>query len=240
MITAIIPAKGSSEGVPNKNLKDLGSKPLVQYTIEAALNSRYINDVVLTSDSDVIGAQFEWLSSESDKHSVSINRLGELAQAHVQVDEVVLFTLRELQLMGYAPKTVVVLQPTSPFRTAEHIDQAIELYNLWRPFSLLSKRPTVIGVKDSGYAYRVEGDELYPLSHEPAKRLGRQDSDYSDVCIENGSLYIVDAKRLSRERTFRAGPPFTPFYMDDVASFEIDTPLQWDLAEVIVKHVYNS
>lgn len=250
MIAAIIPAKESSEGVPGKNLKNLGSKTLVEYTIEAALNSEHIDTVVLTTDSDEIRSVFERTCDPPGSpvaHRIAIARLPELTQPQVQVDEVVLFTLREMQLLGYEPDTVVVLQPTSPFRTAEHIDQAIELFQLKSPAAnaILDSPNTVVGVADSGYAYGVEGDEMYPLGHDPARRLGRQAFDYDAVCVENGSLYVVDTKKLSEQRTFRVGP-FTPFYMDWVSSFELDNYTQWLIAEVLISvetvatDVYNS
>lgn len=240
MIAAIIPAKGHSEGVKNKNVKLLGNKELVRYTIEAALNAKNIDAVFVTTESseiDRITRSYTTEALDAGKQIRVLSRPPEHLLPHVQVDEVVLFAFRQMQRFNNDVEYVVVLQPTSPFRTGEQIDQAIELH------LLIEEGNSVVGVNNDKYVYTVDGPEARPCArpydHRPEQRLGRQDSDYGSAVVENGALYVVCAKALSEQRTFRA-TPFTPFYMDWVSGFEIDDEFHWKAAEALVKHVYSS
>src|SRR3989338_5088713 len=98
-ILAVIPARGGSKGIPKKNLASLGGRPLLCYSIDSAKKSRFIDRLVVSSDSEEI------LAVAAEYGAESIRRPG-----------------------GFAPDLVVVLQPTSPFRTAETIDRAISAF----------------------------------------------------------------------------------------------------------------
>lgn len=236
MLVAIIPARGGSKGVSDKNLQYLGSTTLLQWTLYSAVESKHVQRIYITTDI----AEPDLGGIPSYGHPVSVlPRPPELARDEVQVDEVVLFALRQICGLGEEPDTVVVLQPTSPFRTAEHIDEAIELFNLFRPRDLGGICPTVFGMEsgDGFYYMASEGKAATPIGHDPKNRLGRQYTDFyqDEVLRENGSIYIVSAKRLSEERSFRL-EPIIPYRMGRMASHEIDTPADLEMARWMLEN----
>jgi CMP-N-acetylneuraminic acid synthetase len=121
-ILAIIPARGGSRGVPNKNIAPLAGKPLIAWTIEAALASRFITRVVVSSDSAPI------LSVARQYGAEVLTRPAGLASDTARSEPVVAHCLAALKAAaGYVPEVVVLLQPTSPLRAARDIDAALEL-----------------------------------------------------------------------------------------------------------------
>ncbi len=119
-ILAVIPARGGSKGVPRKNIRDLAGKPLIAWTIEAAKKSKYIDRLILSSEDPEIIAVAKSYGCE-----VPFVRKIELAQDDTPGIEVVLDAVQ--RCLGYTH--VLLLQPTSPFRTHKHIDDLIEKFN---------------------------------------------------------------------------------------------------------------
>ena len=113
---AIIPARGWSKRLPKKNILELHEKPLIAYTIESALKSKYINKVVVSSDDD------ETLEISKSFGAEFIKRPGELASDTATTFDAIKHTIDNLEEYEY----VVLLQPTSPLRNEKHIDEAIE------------------------------------------------------------------------------------------------------------------
>jgi len=114
---AIIPARGGSKRLPRKNILDLHGKPLISHSIEAGLNSKYIDKVVVSSDDDEILVI-------SEKFGVNIiKRPDELATDVSTTFDAIKHTINNVEKYDY----IVLLQPTSPLRDSKHIDEAIEL-----------------------------------------------------------------------------------------------------------------
>ncbi len=116
-VLAIIPGKGTSSRVPGKNLRLLGGKPLVAWTIEAALGAKSLTRIVVSTENEAVAEIARGLGVEVVSHPP----LDELPE----VPDVCLHVLHVLEAEGYEPDTVVCLLPSSPFRTAEQIDEAI-------------------------------------------------------------------------------------------------------------------
>ena len=250
---AIIPARGGSKGIENKNMALLGGKPLIEHTIDAVMGRAYIDFLFVASDdidicthcSEYLNRNF--LDSLIEFRTFLLPRY--IGQDHVQVDEAVLNGYREVQWLrenrnGFPSQeidTIIVLQPTSPFRTAQHIDEALTLYqdvnSAQDPFD---EKDTVFSVWEPGWSYNMN-DEVYATSwmHDPARRLGRQDVDNMGYVTENGAIYIVDAKRFSEEKSFRSSR-MIPYYMDKKSSIEIDEPIDLAMAEAILAYEDNS
>lgn len=170
------------------------------------------------------------MSKQEKDRVLMYKRPRELAQDHVQVSEVVLFTLRQIEMSGISPSAIVTMQPTSPFRTPNQVDAALILYNLYKENDGL--RPTVIGGTFlDGYYYWSE-DRIFvdPINHRPRARKGRQDLSFGEknpIFKENGALYITDAERLSVEGNIRL-PPFLPYHME--AGPDLDGVDDWSKA----------
>jgi len=117
---AIIPARGGSKRLPRKNLLDLCGKPLIAWSIEAALKSKYISKVIVSSDEEEI------LNIAKEYKADFIKRPDELASDTATTFDALKHTLENVEKYDY----VVLLQPTSPLRDEKHIDEAIELLEL--------------------------------------------------------------------------------------------------------------
>lgn len=222
MNVAIIPARGNSVSVPRKNLRPIAGKPLLLWTIEAAKLSRVFDYIVLTSESDEI------LQLGIQSKIMTLVRPSQLSQNHVQTNEVALDALRQLQLANVNPDIVTILQPTSPFRTADDIRGAADLFNNW-PLELDQRGTLVSAHKSAKYHWHDEGWNDKPLYHNPEKRLGRQWEVNMGVFVEQGAIYMVSANRFGREGQYRL-PPYQIFEMSEDHGLDIDSESDLALA----------
>jgi len=185
-IVAIIPARGGSKGIPNKNIIEVGGKPLIAYTIETALQSNYVDDVFVTTDSRKIAEiSKEWGAS------VPFMRPSELATDESKTIDAVIHTLENLsEDYDY----VVILQPTQPLRTAIKLDRAIELLINSLEDSLVS----VSKVKQHPILMRtIDGKGILQSLLRQNSTVRRQD--FQDVYIVDGSIYINAISTLNNE-----------------------------------------
>ena len=121
-VLAVIPARGGSKGLPGKNIKPLNGKPLIAYSIEAALNSNLIDEIFISTDSKEIAEKCE-------EYGVSVPELrpDELAQDSSSTVDVLLYTLEKLKKEGKEFDYLLLLEPTSPLRKIDDIDNIIKL-----------------------------------------------------------------------------------------------------------------
>ncbi|TAN45249.1 MAG: acylneuraminate cytidylyltransferase family protein [Nitrospirae bacterium] len=192
-ITAFIPARGGSKGIPKKNLALLNGKPLIQYTIEAAKKSRYINDIFVSSDdSEIIGF------CESVGVSVPYRRPEELATDSSSIVDTLMHALDWMGKRKELPYVIMLLQPTSPLRTANNIDEAVELFVSDGAESLISVHRMVehpyecLKVAAGGWEYLVR----------PEKEAFRRQDYNEDFYYINGAIYIVKTDFFIREKKF--------------------------------------
>ncbi len=135
-VLGIIPARGGSKGIPGKNIKLLGGKPLIQYTIEAALQSEMLERIIVSTDSQSIATVAKQLGAD-----VPFIRPMELAQDDTPTLPVIQHALKWLEQRGQQYDAVCLLQPTTPFRPVGFIDQAIEGFKQSGADSLVSVLP---------------------------------------------------------------------------------------------------
>jgi N-acylneuraminate cytidylyltransferase len=137
-VLAIIPARGGSKRLPRKNILSIAGKPLIDWTIEAALSSEYVDEVyVSTDDQEIAGI--------ASKHNISIPELRPraLSSDYASTQDVIFYTLENF---GNEADIIVILQPTSPLRVAEQIDGAIKLFEKNNAFSVVSVTLCLMGV----------------------------------------------------------------------------------------------
>ena len=113
---AVVPARGGSKRLPRKNILDLGNKPLIAWSIEAGLNSRYVDKVIVSSDDDEI------LNIAKTYNSEIIKRPASLASDTATSFDALKHTIENVETYDY----IILLQPTSPLRSSQHIDEAID------------------------------------------------------------------------------------------------------------------
>jgi len=219
-IIAIIPARGGSKGIPKKNIKLLAGKELIAWTIEAALGSKYINRVIVSTDDKEIARVSKKYGSEV------IKRPKELAIDKAKTIDAVFHALSVLKRENYNSDIIVLLQPTSPLRRTSHLDKAIHRFLKTRYDSLVSVCPS------HAFLWKVEKGKAIPINYNFKKRARRQD--IKPEYKENGAIYILERKNLIKERTIPNGK-IGLYAMPEENSVEIDEQFDFWLCEKIIE-----
>ena len=229
-VLAIIPARGGSKSIPRKNIKLLGGKPLIAYTIEEALKSKYIHRIILSTDDKEIAKVAVDYGAE-----VPFLRPKDLAKDTSSSLSVILHALGYLKREeNYSPDIVVFLQPTSPFRKAEHIDEGIEK---------IGNCDAVVGVYEVNqhpyFMLRKEDDFLKPFLKIKNRPLRRQD--VPKLYVLNASLTIAKREYYDSAKDPDPGAPIFKgrvrgVFMDEISSIDINTPLDFMLAESVLEN----
>lgn len=209
IICAIIPARGGSKGIPRKNIRLLAGKPLVAHTIEHALRARRVNRTVVSTDDAEIAKVAHQYGAEV------VMRPPELATDTASAEPVLLHVLSFLeQTEGYTPSLVVFLQPTSPLRQPDDIDNAINTLNVAGADSLFSC------CRSHNFYWRLEDGQPVSANYDYRHRPRRQD--FTPEYIENGSIYVMKPWVL-RELRNRLGGTIAIYEMDYLNSIQVDT-----------------
>ena len=224
-IVAIIPARGGSKGIPHKNITNLCGKPLIAYTIEAAKQSTYIDDVIVSTDDLEIKKV-----SEQYGASVPFIRDGHIASDEAKTISVVVDAIQRLQETGQEYDVVILLQPTSPLRTAEEIDVAIEVFYQHQMEGVVS-----VNVADiSPFLLRTIHNHRLCRIIDENSTIRRQDMPtYYEV---NGAIYINKVEEVAETLSFNDNP--IPYIISREHAVDIDT---WDdltEAEAIIRAGY--
>ncbi|MEZ8229402.1 acylneuraminate cytidylyltransferase family protein [Vibrio splendidus] len=216
-ILAVIPARGGSKRLPRKNVLPLAGKPLINWSIEAGKKSQYIDRVFVSTDDKEIADAACQLDVELPEL-----RPAELASDTAKTEDVLLYSLDK-----FAPDVdiVVLLQPTSPLRTAEHIDEALELFMKNEAFSVVSVTP-------------CEHPPLWSNTLPKDNSMGNfirpealsRSQDINQYYRLNGAIYIFDVKTLREYNEIRYTSETYAYVMDNDVSFDIDTETDFDLA----------
>lgn len=217
-VLALIPARGGSKGVPRKNIKLLAGKPLIAYSIEAALQSSAVNTcLVSTEDAEI--------ATVAKQHGAEVLlRPPELAQDKTAMPDVIEQVLKE---RGAGFDLLVLLQPTCPQRTANDIDAALKAFDDPQVQSVIS----VVQVEDQHPArmYKIEGERLLPLHPE---LMGERRQDLPPVYHRNGAIYACRIAHFNATRSLWDERPF-PFIMPRERSINIDDMFDFQMAEFI-------
>lgn len=224
-ILAIIPARGGSKGVPRKNTKNLNGKPLIAYTIEAAKASKYIDKIIVSTEDEEIKKVSTNFGAE-----VPFLRPKELATDISPSIDAILYTINRLmEEYNYIPDYICLLQCTSPLRNGRHIDEAFEKLKKTNMDAIVSVCESEVNPYWSNV---FKGDKLDYFLEEGKKITRRQD--LPSVYSLNGAIYIVKTHVLLNERTFEP-QNLTGYVMSDMESVDIDTALDFKIAELIMK-----
>ena len=222
-ILALIPARGGSKGIKGKNIIPVAGKPLIAWTVEASLKSSYIDDTVITTDNREIASVAERFGAE-----VPFMRPSELAGDKSKTIDAVIHALETLRNAGRVYDVLVLLQPTSPTRTYNDIDGAINTFFAQGERGLVSVSP----VEDSPLLIRyVSPDgEMTPLL-DVNSTCRRQDMpEYFRV---NGSIYVNRVADINISVSFNDNP--IAYIMSREHSVDIDELKDIILAEYFMK-----
>ncbi|MDP2240457.1 MAG: acylneuraminate cytidylyltransferase family protein [Burkholderiales bacterium] len=212
-VVALIPARGGSRGVKRKNLRVVAGRPLIEFTLMAASKSHYIDSVHVSSDDDEILGCGRALGANT------VVRPAEYASDTASAVEVVnhFLTVIPRQLRKQDPY-IVYLQPTSPLRTASHIDEALEMMVAQKAHTLVS----VTELKASPFKSFVldSNRRLQSLFDEKLSNAQRQD--LPSVYIPNGAIYVFRVSDFIERGGFPSNGSL-PFIMSEKDSVDVDT-----------------
>jgi len=224
-ILAIIPARGGSKGIQRKNIKKLNGKPLIAYSIETALQCDRINRIAVTTEDDEI-------YNYANTYDINvIKRPKELAKDDSPTLPVLQHTIDYLKTSShFQPDIIVLLQPTSPLRTVEDIDNCIDKL-------IFERCDTVVSIKKISHPIEwiVTKDEHDKIKHfiPRKKNLRRQDSNIQ-IFLPNGAVYVFWLATIM-ERKMIYGPDTRAYVMPDKRSIDIDSEFDFFIAEKILE-----
>ncbi|MEM7186428.1 MAG: acylneuraminate cytidylyltransferase family protein [Bacteroidota bacterium] len=225
-ILGLIPARGGSKGIPDKNRKELAGKPLLQYTVDAALAAPSLDAVVFSSEDDTLIAMARDLGAE-----VPFVRPEELASDSAGSLDVVIHALQTLAEQGRSYDAVCLLQVTTPFRDSSDIERAIAKFVDEGNDSLISVQK-VPHAYNPHWVFEAKDGKLRIATGEQTIIPRRQE--LPDAYIRDGAIYITKADVLTDQRSF-FGNSISYIALDPDKYVNIDTPADWEKAEEIAK-----
>ncbi len=219
-ILAIIPARGGSKRLPGKNIKQLAGKPLIAYTIEAALNSKLINKVVVSTDCEDISETSKQFGAEV------IKRPENLAKDTSPTIDAIKHTIQQLAHSNYHPDIVLLLQPTSPLRTTEDINNALNQF-------LNNHTESLISVSESNpyWTLKQENNKTIPTFDWQKFKLRKQDLPKS--FSPNGAIYISTPENIEKNNGFYT-ENLAIYEMPQERSIDIDEQSDFNYAEFLI------
>ena len=221
-ILALIPARGGSKGLPDKNIRSLAGRTLLDYAARAAAASGVIDRVVLTTDSTRIADEGRRVGIE-----VPFMRPGALATDDAPMLPVIEHAVGVVEEQGWAPEIIVLLQPTSPLRTPAHIRSAVEQLRSTGADSVV----TVVELPrhlSPDYVMRIEHGDLVPFLPQGAGVTRRQDA--RAAYVRDGTVYAFWRRTLLEHGSIY-GAHCRPLVIPAAESLTIDTQVDWDEAE---------
>lgn len=228
-VIALIPARGGSKGIPHKNICDLCGKPLIAYSILAALEAKklgVIDDVIVSTDDSEIAR----ISSEYGAY-VPFVRPRELSTDKSKSVDCMIHAMEWYRLNGVYYDDIVLLQPTSPLRISEDIVKSITIYNNSNKKSLIScyKEESI-----SEYnSYHIRDGNVVPLNKDHNRGNRRQDIE--PLYVRNGAIFITDVEYMMERKMVISDIPAI-YVMPIERSINIDTLYDMREAEWIMNN----
>ncbi len=222
-VVAIIPARSGSKGIHLKNIKKLNGKPLIQYTIDVAKKCKMIDRIFVSTDSQKIANISKKLGAE-----VPFLRPKKISGDFSPMYEVVKHAIDFLKNESYIPDIIIILQPTSPFRSYKQVDKEIRIFSKSKATSLVEVKK----IDNHPYkSFKKKNEFLLPLKKDFQKFHARQM--LPDIFYPTGSVFILREKTLKK---------FNSIYGNKILSYEqkqdvidIDTQFDFFIAEIMMK-----
>lgn len=224
---AIICARGGSKGIPGKNVREFAGKPLICWTIEQALRVACIDTVIVSSDSDEIIE-----ISKNAGVQCTVKRPKQLAKDTSSVHPAIQHALKAFDGQTNAEsESFILLQTTSPLRTDTDIENAVSIWEQYQPGSVVSASPS----RHSPYYTIIEKreDGTLVLSKELEQPLVRR-QDSPECWAMNGAVYVFDKARYF-ESPQSLYPDSRLYSMAEGRSIDIDSELDWEIAEMLIR-----
>lgn len=225
LFLGLIGARGGSKGVPRKNLIDLAGRPLISYTFSEALKSKLLDRVVLTTDDAEIANLARSMGVEAP-----FLRPDYLATDTALMADVIAHALDWLKTgQNYSPDAILLLQPTSPLRRVQHIDEALSLYQSENADSLIALSEPQEHPWDM--VYFEDGRMKFAL--DKYEDLTNRQT-YKSFYYINGAIYITRRELFAAHKNFWGGK-IVPYYMDTLDSIDVDTEADLIIADGLLR-----
>lgn len=224
-VLVVIPARGGSKGIPGKNIKPLAGKPLICYSIDVARELTSDEHICVSTDDEKIIEAVENCGLK-----VTFKRPDELATDTATTNSVLLHALNYYELKGVFYEVLVLLQPTSPLRTAQHIKEAMELYH--------NQLDMVVSVKPSHVASVLCHEDDNGFLELTFNKSGQGRQDFEKFFEFNGAIYVINVTSL-KEKGMSGFDKVKKYVMDEAHSIDIDDRVDWIIAENIITKQIN-
>ena len=218
---AIIPARGGSKRLPNKNILDLNGEPLIGWSIKAGQNSKYIDKVVVSSDSDKI------LDIAKIYQVDTLKRPDNLATDTASTTDVLKHVLQIYNNYQY----IVLLQPTSPLRNEKHINEAIELLDKKNADAIIS----VTKMDHSPLWSNTLDKDLNMCNFLRDEVKNKRSQDLETYYKLNGAIYICRIDKFFEANSLFLKENIFAYIMDRESSIDIDEEIDFKIANIIFK-----
>jgi CMP-N,N'-diacetyllegionaminic acid synthase len=219
-IYCLIPARGGSKGIKNKNIIEFCGSPLISHSINQAVNSKYIDKTFVSSDSDQI------LQISENCGATAVKRPVELSEDHSTSESVLEHFLQTTNC-----DLLVFLQATSPLRESGDIDSAIEKFCEGEYDSLFAATEA-----EDFFVWSISGKEKRSLTYDYKNRLRRQE--INNLVLENGSFYIFCRDKFLKNKNRLFGK-IGHFLMDRWKMYEIDSQEDLELCKFLYERKIN-
>lgn len=227
----VIPARGGSKGIPHKNIKMFCGRPLIAYSLDAARALADDAHIILSTDDEAIAAVAKGMG-----YGTPYRRPIELATDTAGSREVILDAMDYADSIGVVYDKVVLLQPTSPLRTTDDILKAIEAYAS-HPGCDMAVTVTEAACNPYYDCFETDADGMLHVSKGDGKLPRRQDA--PKAWQYNGAVYVMRPASL-RRYAFGDMPRRVPVEMPRMRSVDLDSPLDWTIAEMICNRLSNA
>ena len=219
-ILFVIPARGGSKGLPGKNIKILAGKPLIYYSIDIAR--------ALTSDDNIcVSTDDNEIIKVVEKYGLKVPfvRPEQFATDTATTNDVLLHALSFYDSVGDNYDVIVLLQPTSPLRTAQQVKDAIEIYD--------NRLDMVVSVMRSHAASVLCNEDDKGFLRLTFNKSGKGRQEFDTFYEYNGAIYLMNVASL-KEKGILGFDKIKKYVMDELQSIDIDTELDWMVAELIL------
>ena len=225
-ILTIIPARGGSKSVPRKNIINVNGRPLISYTISAALMVDRLTDVVVSTDDPEIAEISRELGAQ-----VPFVRPIDLASDQAQIAPVIEHALCFMEkIKGHKYDAILMLQPTSPLRTPQHIEESLDLFTSQECDSVVSI--VSVGGNHPFRMKRLIDNQLVNFIDQGFWDLRPRQS-LPNVYIRNGAIYLISRDMFMRQQQM-IGEKCLGYVMKDSESTNIDTPIDLKIAKLLL------
>ncbi|QOP42606.1 acylneuraminate cytidylyltransferase family protein [Sulfurimonas sediminis] len=221
---AIIPARGGSKRLPRKNVLNLAGKPLISWSIEAAKQSKYIDEIVVSSDDDeILGIA----------HSLNVTVLKR--PATLSTDTATTFEVIQHLIKNFEKQYthLILLQPTSPLRDSEDIDKAIELLDKKNADAVVS----VCEMEHSPLWSNTLPKNKSMTTFLNKEILNKRSQDLETYYRLNGAIYVISVTKLLEKKSFFLEESIYAYVMDQKKSIDIDTKLDFEIASYLLSRL---